>query len=211
MGLFNRRQKGPMSVGSALCVVDRMGRGWVREECHADLTPDTVALLAATTFMIQGARVRALRHLPVAPWLEATRTAAAYPDVFNETMNSSGVVPIGQGLTPIGVRMRGAFAILPTGCLTGQWDPPETFAQVALASRLFGVLAAAALWCDTEDAVEHVARRLEEMAPEVDFTRPYVVAQLPQRMIGYGSRLAARDRSASLRRREGDSGSPASS
>lgn len=199
-----------MSVGSAVCVVDRSGRGWVGEQCHADVPPDTIALLAATTFMIQGARVRALRHLPVAPWLEATRLAASHPDIFNDTMNSRGVTPVGQALTPIGARVRGTFSILPSGCLTGEWDPPEHFTQVALASRMFGVLAAAALWCEVEDAVDHVARRLDETAGEVDFTRQHVMSQMPQLMVTYGSRRAARDRRAPLRGREDDPGEPAS-
>jgi hypothetical protein len=210
MGLFNRRKQAPMSVGNALCVVDRNGRGWVGQQCHADIPPDTIALLAATTFMIQGARVRALRHLPVAPWLEATRMAASYPDVFNDTMNSRGVTPIGSAVTPIGVRMLGTFSILPTGFLTGEWDPPEPFTQIALASRVFGVLAAAALWCDVEDAVDHVARRLDETAGEIDFTRPHVMAHLPQLMVTYSSRRAARGRTRPLRRREDDPGEPAS-
>jgi hypothetical protein len=196
MGLFRRRQKAPMSVGNALCVVDTRGRGWVGEQCHADLPPDTIALLAATTFMIQGARARALRCLPVAPWLEATRTAACYPDAFNETMNSGGVAPVGPDSTPPGTRIAGTFWILPSGCLTGSWEPAEIFEDVALASRLFGVLVDAALWCDVGSAVEHVARRLDETAHEVDFTRPHVMAQMPEAMIAYGIHQAVRDRMA---------------
>jgi hypothetical protein len=198
-----------MSIGSALCIVDMRGRGWVGEQCHADLPPDTIALLAATTFMIQGARERALRHLPVGPWLEATRTAAAYPDAFNETMNSGGVAPIGREETPLGARMLGTFSLLPSSCLTGAWDAPDTFENLALASRLFGVLAAAATWCDVEDAVEHVARRLEDTAGDVDFTRPHVMAEMPQAMITYGIRRAEQAWVTPPRRREDGPGRPA--
>lgn len=191
MSLFRRRQRVPISIGDAVCVVDTNGRGWVGQECHADLTPDHIALLAATTFMLQGARARTLLRLPVAPWLEATRTAASYPDVFNETMNSNGVESIGPHATPPGARVRGTFSLLPTGFLTGDWKPGECFENVALASRLFGVLAAAAQWYDVGDAVEHVARRLEATAAEVDFTRPQLMAEMPQALVGYGLRQAA--------------------
>jgi hypothetical protein len=202
MGLFARRRKVPVSVGSAWCVVDRFGRGWSRQQCHADLTPDTVALLAATTFMIEGAAVRAHRRLPVAPWLEATRTAAAYPDAFNETMNSGGVSPIGPAGTPGGTGMHGSLSMLASGAMTGEWDGLETFEEIALASRLFGVLVAAATWCDAEDAVERVARRLDETTAQVDYTRPSVMAQLPQAMMGYGLQQPGRDRLSSPRRHE---------
>jgi hypothetical protein len=194
MGAFSRRRKTPISVGSALCVADKNGRGWVRQQCHADLPPDTVALLAATTFIIQGATVRAHRHLPVAPWLEATRTAASYPDAFNETMNSNGVAPIGPAAIPAGARMSGSFSITPSGSLTGEWDSLDIFEDIALASRLFGVLVAAAMWCEIEDAVEHVARRVDETACDLDFTRPHVMTQMPQAMTAYGIQQAAQDR-----------------
>jgi hypothetical protein len=209
MGLFSRRRKSPISVGSALCVADQHGRGWVREQCHADLPPDTIALLAATTFMVEGATVRAHRHLPVAPWLEATRTAACYPDAFNETMNSSGISPVGLATPPAGARMRGTFVLTPASCLTGEWDTVETFEDIALASRLFGVLVAAATWCDVDDAVEHAARRLDETADHADFTRPHVMEQLPQMLTTYGQQESARARLAGHRHRE-DPGRPAS-
>lgn len=210
MGLFGRRHQAPLLMGSAVCVVDRTGRGWVGQRCHADLLPDTIALLAATTFMIHGAAVRALRHLPVDPWLEATRTAAAYPDVFNETMNPNGVAPIRAVPTPIGVRMSGTFSTLPSGCLAGEWEPREIFENIALASRVFGVLAMAAMWCDVEDAVAHVARKLEDTAAGIDFARPHVVAELSQGLIAYGRHQAADDRMAPRRRQRDDPGEPAS-
>jgi hypothetical protein len=200
-----------MSLGRAVCVVDTNGRGWVGQQCHPDVSPDTVALVAATTFMIQGASARALRRLPVAPWLEATRMATSYPDLFNETMNSSGVAPIGQSAVPPGVRMSGAFSMLPSGCLTGEWTPPEHFDRIALASRLFGALTAAALWCDVEDALDHIARRLDQTAGEIDFTRPHVLTQMPHAMIVFGCHQAARGRAASSRGGDDDPGEPASS
>jgi len=209
MGLFSRRRKTPISVGSALCVADKNGRGWVRQQCYADLPPDTIALLAATTFMVHGATVRAHRRLAVGPWLEATRTAASYPDAFNETMNSNGIAPVGLATPPAGARMRGSFILTPARRLTGEWDSLETFEDIALASRLFGVLVAAAMWCDVDDAVDHVARRLDETAEQVDFTRPHVMAQMPQALTTYGVQEATRARLAAPRRRE-DPGRPAS-
>lgn len=196
MGLFARRTRNPMPVGSALCVVDAHGRGWARQQCQGDVPAGTVALLAATSFIVEGAAVRAHRRLSVAPWLEATRTAAAYPDDFNETMNYGGVAPAGPATTPIGTRMVGRFSLLPSSCLTGAWEPLETFEDIALASRVFGVLVAAATWSDVDGAVERVARRLEETTSEADFARPHVMEQLPQAMTAYGLQQAARDRPA---------------
>jgi hypothetical protein len=208
MGLLRRHHTAPLVVGSAVCVVDTAGHGWVGQQCHADLAPDHIALLAATTFMLQGARVRAVRRLPVAPWLEATRTAASDPETFNETMNSSGVGPLGLEPPP-GVRMRGSLSLLPTGSLTGDWEPVDCFAHIALASRLFGVLAAAALWCEIEAALEHAARMLEESADEVDFTRPTIMPRMPQTLIAFGIRQAALGRTPPARPREDEPGEPA--
>lgn len=201
MGLFTRKQQyhdgPPVPVGQAMCLVGVDGATYIHQQYHPKVTPEAIAQLAATTWVLEQAIESYAAH-PDAYDLWMSFVVDSWdPELFNSEHNPTGVhsfTPGRQAAPTEGIAVRGAFALLPTSCLTGSWQATGELdaggqlrvlgALVEAVDRLGGLLDFA--WAA---AVMHGM----VMEGNVDLRAPRLGESLPQAMMDFGAEHAAKE------------------
>lgn len=193
MGLFKKKAKPPVAVGSAVCCIDNTGAAYVGQQYHQAITPEAISALAPVTwalFASGGFSSRGPgggRH-----WLE---NVMAFGDVGSLTreVNPGGFSPFEDADPSLAMEavIVGSFYLTLDSKLTGSWTPKGPFDPDDHSLPLLGGLLAAAERCGQGREVWHALGGMA--STDIDFSNRAVLTDLPQMLLDYGAEQAALD------------------
>ncbi len=193
MGLFNKKSKPPVAVGSAVCCVHRSGAAYVGQQYHEAITPEAISALAPITWALFACGGFSSRSLGAdKQWLDSVLEFGSGESLTHE-VNYGGVSPFEEADRSLEMDavIVGSFYLTSDSKLTGSWTPKGPFDADVHPLPLLGGLLAAAEWCGQEREVWHALVALAGV--DIDFSNPAVFAELPQMLLDYGAEQANLD------------------